>query len=478
MPRSRLQPEKQKGTREILLHGVFWRILVIELILLAGSLLYRWATEGAGAEALFWYAVRIIVLVGIIIAFMMLTLRSFLTRRIILPLEAIASANRTFQQENPEAVQYIFPEDLPREIAEILETRENMLNTIMETSKKRLELVNFVRETFGRYLSQKVVDEILASPDGRKTGGRRETVTILMADLRGFTKLSESRDPEEMVRLLNRYLERMSAVIVGYDGIIDEILGDAILAVFGVPEPRSDDACRAVACAVAMQNSLVDLNAAFTEEGYPPLEMGIGVNTGSVIVGNIGSEVRMKYGVVGTAINSAAGIESNAVGGQVLIGEATYRETADKVSADPPQTVMLKGMKSPLVFYSVYRIADPYDLELTFRAPDEAEAEIALPFHLWPITEKRVEGGAAGGETVRISDSYMDVRVDQPLEPFANVKLRFEFCVDAHCFEDMYAKVLSREKGPDGAPLYRIGITAMETGDRQILKKWMKEVSA
>jgi len=155
----------------------------------------------------------------------------FLTRNIILPLEAIASANRAFQEDNPGSVQHVFAEDAPREIREIIASREQMLQMILDTSRKRLRLVNFIRETFGRYLSEKIVDQILESQEGQKIGGQRKTVTILMSDLRGFTRMSEKRDPGEMVRILNRYLGRMSEIIVSWEGIIEEIIGDAILAV-------------------------------------------------------------------------------------------------------------------------------------------------------------------------------------------------------------------------------------------------------
>jgi len=181
-----------------------------------------------------------------------------------------------------------------------------------------------------------VVDEIIEDPAGRKIGGRRETVTVLMSDLRGFTSISEAMDAEDVVQLLNRFLERMTNIIVGYDGMIDEFIGDAILAVFGVPEKKEDDAARAVACALSMQNVLKELNDEMIAEDCPVLEMGIGINTGSVIVGNIGSEVRTKYGIVGTVINRAARIESNTVGGEVLLGEETYRPVRDFVTVHVP----------------------------------------------------------------------------------------------------------------------------------------------
>jgi len=342
--------DRNKSVRKILLAGIFWRILIIEAILLVWSLIYRMLTDHHSDVAdLSWYALRIIALITIIIFFMMVTLRKFLDLKIISPLEAIVSANRRLGNMGSGGEHVELPQDAPKEIKEIVTTREKMLADILEVSQERLRLANIIRDTFGRYLSKKVVDKILASPEEQRIGGRKETVTILMSDLRGFTGLSESRDPKEMVQLLNRYLEQMSRVILKHDGMIDEFIGDAILTIFGVPEKHSDDPARAVACALEMQNALVKLNREIVKEGYPPLEMGIGINTGPVIVGNIGSELRVKYGIVGSAGNMAARIESNTTGGQVLISEKTYHRVKNLVTAEPPQTVVMKGLHQPLV---------------------------------------------------------------------------------------------------------------------------------
>jgi adenylate cyclase len=236
--------------------GVFWRILFIEAVLLVYSLGYRWLAEGAGPMELFWYAIRIMVLVGIIVVFMVVSLKRFLTQKIIDPLEQITHANRQIGNDFSKADTIDLPADTPDEIKAIVSTRTNMLERIIRVSDQRLRLVKFIKDTFGRYLSKKVVEEILSSPKGRQIGGTRKTVTVLMTDLRGFTSLSESRDPEQMVQLLNRYLKQMSAIILAYDGMIDEIIGDAILAVFGAPEPHDNDPQRAVACAIEMQNRL------------------------------------------------------------------------------------------------------------------------------------------------------------------------------------------------------------------------------
>ncbi|MBW1813226.1 MAG: adenylate/guanylate cyclase domain-containing protein [Deltaproteobacteria bacterium] len=471
-----ISKNEKTSVRKVVLLGVFWRILIIEGILLIGTLIYAALTEDKGSVELFWYAIRIISLVAIIVLFMMITLKSFLEKRIISPLETIAAANQLFQNDDSSARELTLPEDVPKEIREIDSSRTQMLDTILKISEERLHLVKFIRDTFGRYLSKKVVDEILESPDGQKIGGQRKTATIMMSDLRGFTSLSETIDPEDMVRLLNRYLERMSKVIMEYDGMIDEFIGDAILTVFGVPEEHDDDPLRAVACALAMQNALMELNIELMREGYPALEMGIGINTGSVIVGNIGSEIRTKYGIVGATVNIASRIESNTIGGQVLIGEATYRLVKELVTSDPTQTVMMKGLKKPLVIYPVTAIGPPYDVKLGFQTASKNGIEISLPFHCWKVEDKKIASESMLGETITLNDNEITVSIETHLEPLTDIKLIFDFCMDAHCFDDIYAKILSSEEQKDKI-INLLRITSINQKDRDILKKWISEIS-
>jgi adenylate cyclase len=469
---------KKNGVREILLMGVFWRILFIEAVLLVYSLFYRWFTEDAGPSDLFWYAIRILLLVGIIIIFMMVTLKKFLKDKIIIPLESLAAANKEIQKDYTRAEKIDLADDSPDEIRTIVTSRAAMLKQILAVSEERLHLVNFIKETFGRYLSQTVVDEILASPEGHKIGGTRKEVTVLMSDLRGFTSLSEDRDPEEMVQLLNRYLEKMSKIILKYDGIIDEIIGDAILAVFGAPKSHGNDPERAIACAIEMQNCLAILNLGVLESGYPCLEMGIGINTGIVIVGNIGSEVRMKYGIVGDAVNRASRIESNSIGGQVLIGESTHSRVKPETKVMPAQHIMMKGMKKPLVFYSVLAIeTQDYNLALKEPIPSDARLAIKLPFQYWTIRDKQISSLPILGETIAMDGSNIYATTDQPIDLYTDIKLNFNFCVEAHCFDDIYAKSTSTQMEQNRL-CTKFSITAMEEKDKTIIRKWMTEASA
>lgn len=466
------QTNSKKSVRYILLMGVFWRILFIEAVLLVYSLVYKGLTENVTSVDLFWYGVRIIILVIIIIVFMMITLKKFLTRRIITPLERISQANTQFMEDGTPMMKVDLDKDAPAEIENIVTSRTSMLKTILKVSEERLNLVNFIRDTFGKYLSKKVVDQILESPKGRKIGGRRKRVTIVMSDLRGFTNLSETTDPGAMMDILNRYLERMSAVILKYDGIIDEIIGDAVLAVFGAIESRADDPERAVACAIEMQNALIDLNRDIKTEGYPPFEMGIGINTGDVIVGNIGSDIRMKYGIVGATVNTCARIESNTIGGQVLIGENTYSQVKDAINCSSAMSVMMKGLKRPLVFYSVFSIQSRFKTALRQSVKDDEGLDITLPFLLQVIKGKVIDPRPISGETVRLNETHMDIRTSVCLEPYTDVKLELAFCDEVHCFEPIYAKVTRVAEEKENC-LISLTITSLDPKDREMFLKWM-----
>ncbi|MDP4651424.1 MAG: adenylate/guanylate cyclase domain-containing response regulator, partial [Haliea sp.] len=195
--------------------------------------------------------------------------------------------------------------------------REEQYRQQLERNEK------FIRATFGRYLSDEIVTDILERPEGLELGGDLREVTIMMSDIRGFTSLSEHLAPAEVVAMLNRYLGTMTDIIMAHNGTIDEFIGDAILTVFGAPQRRDDDADRAVRCALAMQAAMEGINADNQAAGLPALTTGIALNTGAVIAGNIGSERRSKYGFVGHPMNVTSRIEDHCEGGEILISDST-----------------------------------------------------------------------------------------------------------------------------------------------------------
>jgi len=216
----------------------------------------------------------------------------------------------------------------------------------------------FIRATFGRYLTDEVVESLLETPQGLTLGGETRTATVLMSDLRAFSTISERMPPANVIALLNNYLAAMTEIICKHGGTIDEFIGDAILVIFGAPTSRPDDARRAVACALEMQLAMRSVNARGRQLGLPSLEMGVGINTGEVVVGNIGSEKRAKYGVVGRHVNLASRIEACSVGGQVLVSEATLQAAGDGLRVDGSTEVFPKGSERPMKIYEVGGVGD------------------------------------------------------------------------------------------------------------------------
>lgn len=219
----------------------------------------------------------------------------------------------------------------------------------------------FIRKVFGQHVTTEIAEAAL-SADGQLTfTGEHRKVTVLMADLRGFTPLSETLPPEAVVQALNVFLGAMMRVIMDNGGNIDNIIGDAVMAVFGVPLEKPDDVARAVACAIEMQNTMTMVNEETEARGLPALEMGIGLSTGEVIAGNIGSEMRVKYSVIGKTVNHAARMESIASGGQIFADSSTISEIRDTVHTGGCLSVKLKGIDQPEPIYEIVGIGDTYN---------------------------------------------------------------------------------------------------------------------
>ena len=185
-------------------------------------------------------------------------------------------------------------------------------------------------------------------PEGLKLGGEKRELTILMTDLRGFTAMVERLEPTAVVALLNHYLSAMIEIIQENGGTIDEIIGDAILVLFGAPVPMPDAARRGVRCALQMQQAMQAVNRHNALMGWPEIGMGIGLHTGEAVVGNLGSTKRSKYGVVGQTVNLTARVESYTIGGQILVSPALMEAAGHGLILGEEIKVEAKGMREPL----------------------------------------------------------------------------------------------------------------------------------
>jgi class 3 adenylate cyclase len=210
-----------------------------------------------------------------------------------------------------------------------------------------------VKETFKKYVSKDVAEKILSASETVVLTGERRVVTVLFADIRGFTSLAEKMEPEEVVEMLNEHFTLMIEIIFKHKGTLDKFIGDALMAVFGAPLSYGDDAYRAVQAAIEMQQASRDLNKRRVERLQPRLAMGVGIATGNVVSGNIGSEQRIEFTVIGDAVNTASRIQGKTAGGQILISQATYEEAKGRIKAEPREPLLVKGKREPVPVYEV-----------------------------------------------------------------------------------------------------------------------------
>lgn len=302
----------------------------------------------------------------------------------------------------------------------------------------------FIRQTFGRYVTDEVVANVLDNPEGLELGGEERQVTILMSDLRGFTAFAARLSPPQVVAFLNRYLEAMVDVITAYQGTIDEIIGDAILVLFGAPLSREDDAQRAVACAVAMQLALGEVNAQNRREGLPEVEMGIGIHTGNVVVGNIGSYKRMKYGAVGSNVNLTGRIESYTTGSQILISDSTRQEVDPLVRIDGQITIDPKGATERMTLYEVGGIGGTDNLFLPEKADTLVPLDPPIPLRYTVLEEKHVGRTIFTGRLVTLSIKSGTVHADTPVPALSNLKIWLTDSTGIDVPGDLYGKVVGQ----------------------------------
>ena len=339
------------------------------------------------------------------------------------------------------------------DISELLELRDSVKSMKkIQKLNEGLELRNkLLSETFGRFLSDEIVKQLLDTPDGLKLGGEKRTLTILMSDLRGFTTISERMDPADLIALLNHYLEEMTGAIQKYGGTIIEFIGDGILAIYGAPDHCEDHATKAVAAAIEMQKKMDDVNKWNEKRSYPILEMGIGINTGEVIVGNLGSEKRTKYGVAGAAVNMCGRIESYTVGGQILIPPVTKDAIKEELEVSRELTVYPKGIKGELLLSQITGMGKPYDLYIRHKSRDLVPLEKPIPICFYRLEGKHKIPGMFFGGIVSVADERAVLATDTELQVLDNIQIE--------AGGDLYCKVL--DDRPDG---YLLQFTAIPAG--------------
>jgi adenylate cyclase len=227
------------------------------------------------------------------------------------------------------------------------------------TAHERLMREALAREAYGRFLPDHIVNQILASPDSLKLGGTNIEATVLFADVRGFTSLSEKLRPEQVVDMLNEYFTVMTEIIFSHQGLLDKYIGDGLMALFGVAYGAEEAPLNAAKAAIDMQHQMITLRQNFEQRYGHSLNIGIGINTGIITVGYIGSQRRMEYTGIGDAVNLAARLESNTKPGQIIVSATTNRSIEKVITTNCLGKIPIKGKSEPQEIFEVLWNTDP-----------------------------------------------------------------------------------------------------------------------
>ncbi len=223
----------------------------------------------------------------------------------------------------------------------------------IEQYQKRLRAEGLSRQRLSRYVGQDLVNKVVNSGEDTPLQNKRQMATILFADIRSFTTISECLEPETVIHMLNEYFDAMVNIIFRHEGVLDKFVGDELMATFGILDAAENGPVNAVRAAMDMQNNMKSLMAEFRMKGFPVFEIGIGINCGDVIMGNVGSKNRMDYTVIGDTVNVAARLEQMAEGQSILVGESVRNRCGNGLSMLARGEVQVKNRSKAVKYYQV-----------------------------------------------------------------------------------------------------------------------------
>ena len=333
------------------------------------------------------------------------------------------------------------------DITELVEVKEHlkMMNQIAKLNETLEKQNAFIRKAFSKYLSEEIVDQVLDRPDGLAIGGKSEVVTVLMSDLRGFTALCEQMQPDDLMDMLNHYFDSMSRIIRALNGTIIEYAGDGILAIFGAPIMADNHAVCAVVAALKMQDAMKEINVWNHERGYPELNMGIGINTGEAVVGNMGSEYAMKYNIIGGCVNLCGRIESYTIGGQLFVSPYTIEMIDNELLIDEQLEIKPKGVHDPIVISSVYGINEPYNIILAKSDNEMIECERPIDIMIFSLDGKHVSDEGTSGRIIAASSKKLRIATEAELDKYDNIFIKCN--AEAYPNVESYCKVVDKAGG-------------------------------
>ncbi len=271
-----------------------------------------------------------------------------------------------------------------------------------------------------------------------------KTMTILMADIRGFSHLIDNCKPEKIIDLLNRYFTAMIDVITNHNGVVDKMMGDAIMAVYGLNERQpAQQARQACLSAVLMQKAMQNINQFNVELGFPPIHVGMSINTGKVLIGEIGSELHSEYTTIGDTVNTALHVEAHSQRGQILLTDSTYQLIASSVEVGPPNLAKIKGIAQPIKLYELISIQHPIALQVprneTRTCP---RIPVNLPLSFQCMVGKTRMNDHYSGEVLDLSYRGMRARTSISLPPMSDICFGLAMGMSENNEKNIRAKIL------------------------------------
>lgn len=330
--------------------------------------------------------------------------------------------------------------------------------------------------TAARKVLQSKIEGLLNTSDNSHGEPENCRVTILLSDIRGFTALAETFSAMTVMDLLNRYFSKMTDVIVRHGGSIDKLMGDSIMVLFGAPHAQVDDVERAIACAVEMQQAM----SAFNEEnilmGLPEVYMGIGINTGDVVAGAVGSDYHREYTVIGDEVNLTSRIEAQSLRGQILISENTYQLAKAFVLVGEPNRVLVKGKKKAVCLYDLMGTTRPRAMTVPRREVRKSpRVNINMPCFFQRLEGKQVAAEQFRGEVLDLSYNGLLMVSPLALEPYSEIKIVVSLQLLGSETTDIYARVIKVECAEPGI-LCSLEFTSMDMAGQQTIKRFVDDL--
>lgn len=369
-------------------------------------------------------------------------------------LGAIIILSKPFSQSNILRIERIaWQHEVTKNYEKKLQEQAGDLQAAQEILRLNQQLQSrnqLLRQVFGQYFSDKLLNLILEHPEDAAIGGKKQELTVLMADLRGFTSISEQLEPDIVTDMLNYFFGKMLYAINKYQGMVLEYLGDAILAVFGAPLGTESQTADAIAAAITMQNRMGEVNEYNYSKGYPQLEMGIGIHRGEMFIGNIGSQKMMRYNVIGHAVNECSRIESYTVGGQILVSHHTLQYVSCPLETHNHRNIITKGIKKPVRICEVTGIDGNYQCHLENVEFNKLHpVKVSIIFNLYPLEGKMIAEHPIAAKLVQFSPKRAKVSVDADrmteLQEYQDVEIFAAQEGGYALFTGVYAKIM--EKG-------------------------------